>query len=495
VTDPTGRADEATGVGDIGRAAGRGLRWSLIGTIVMRIASFGMGLVLARLLTPSDYGAYAIALSATQFVMHVNDVGLIAAVVQWRGRFESMAPTATSLTIGCSFAVYGAFWLAAPSFAALAGSSQATPLVRLLTLTIIIDGLTAVRSASLMRNFQQDRLMAATGAGFVANFVTSIGLAVTGAGAYAFVLGQLAGCAVTGLVVFVVARVPFRLGMDREVAGKLLRFGLPLAASLGVEAVLMNADYVIIGRLLGVATLGYYLMAFNVSSWAVGLIGTAVRYVSIPAFSRLSDQDDDSLSLGVQRSMPALITVLTPVVVLMSLLAPELIDAFYGEQWSPSAPVLRYLMVLTGVRLIMSLGLDILTGSGATRLILWVNLAWATVLVPSLIVATRFGGIRGTAIAHVLIGSLVALPLGALALTKIGVRVGPILRASVRPLLAGGLAGLTAMITTSLVAAVVGGRPLVQLLAAGAVGTIVYGTVAWPGGWRWLIGKMARYGV
>jgi O-antigen/teichoic acid export membrane protein len=460
----------------------------------MRIASFGMGLVLARLLTPADYGAYAIALSATQFVMHVNDVGLIAAVVQWRGRFETMAPTATCLTIGCSLVVYGAFWLAAPSFAALAGSSQAAPLVRLLTLTIIIDGLTAVRSAALMRNFQQDRLMAATGAGFVANFIASIGLAVAGAGAYAFVLGQLAGCAVTGLVVMVVARVPFRIGLDRVVAGKLLRFGVPLAASLGVEAVLMNADYVIIGRLLGVATLGYYLMAFNVSSWAVGLIGTAVRYVSIPAFSRLSDQDDDSLSLGVQRSMPALITVLTPVVVLMSVLAPELINAFYGQEWSPSAPVLRYLMVLTGVRLITSLGLDILTGSGATRMILWVNLAWATVLVPALVVATRLGGIRGTAIAHALIGSLVAVPLGALALTRVGVRLRPILRASVRPLLAGGLAGGAALAMTGLVDMIADGRPLVRLLVAGGVGAVAYAAVVWPDGWRWLIGTMSRYG-
>lgn len=481
-------------MGDISRAAGRGLRWSLIGTIAMRIASFGMGLVLARLLSPSDYGAYAIALSATQFVMHVNDVGLIAAVVQWRGRFDRMAPTATSLTIGCSFGVYGVFWMAAPSFAALAGGSQATPLVRLLTLTIIVDGITAVRSASLMRNFQQDRLMAATGAGFVANFVTSIGLALADAGAYAFVLGQLTGCAVTGLVVFVVARVPFRLGLDRGVALKLLRFGLPLAASLGVEAILMNADYVIIGRLLGVTTLGFYLMAFNVSSWAVGLIGTAVRYVSIPAFSRLSDQDDGSLSLGVQRSMPVLITVLTPVVVLMSLLAPELITACYGEEWSPSAPVLRYLMILTGVRLLTSLGLDILTGTGATHLILWVNLAWAIVLVPSLVLATQLGGIRGTAIAHALVGSLVAVPLGALALTKVGVRIAPILRASVRPLLAGGLAGLTALITNSAVEAIIGDWPLARLLVAGAAGILGYGAVAWPGGWCWLVGTIASHG-
>jgi PST family polysaccharide transporter len=149
-----------------------------------------MGLVLARLLTPADFGIYAIALAATEFVMRINDVGLVAATVQWRGRLDEMAPTATTLAMLFSAAVYGIFWFAAPSFARLAGSPDAGPVVRLLTAVILIHGVAAVRVGAIMRRFQQDKITKATLAGFVVNAVLAIFLALYGAGPYSFAGGQ-----------------------------------------------------------------------------------------------------------------------------------------------------------------------------------------------------------------------------------------------------------------------------------------------------------------
>ena len=72
-------------VGSIGRRAGRGLRWALGGNLVMKVGSFALSLAMVRLLEPRDFGLYAVALAANAFLIHVNDVGLIAATVQWRG--------------------------------------------------------------------------------------------------------------------------------------------------------------------------------------------------------------------------------------------------------------------------------------------------------------------------------------------------------------------------------------------------------------------------
>src|SRR5262245_22435375 len=82
---------------EIGKAAGKGLGWSLLGTIGTKPLTFAVGIVLARLLSPADFGTYAIAAAACMLVMHINDVGLIAAVVQWRGKLSEVAPTATTL--------------------------------------------------------------------------------------------------------------------------------------------------------------------------------------------------------------------------------------------------------------------------------------------------------------------------------------------------------------------------------------------------------------
>jgi O-antigen/teichoic acid export membrane protein len=469
----TGAAEH---VSTIGRKAGRGLRWTLFGTLATKVGSFAMSLVLARLLVPEDFGLYAIALTATQFVIHVNDVGIIAATVQWRGRIEDMAATATTLAIVFSAAWYVLFWLAAPAFADLAGSPQATSVVRLLTATILVDGITAVRVAALQRSFRQDRLTMALMAGFVANATLAITLAANGSGPYSFVFGQLTASVVTGVLVMIFAGLPLKFGLDRAVTRRLVRFGVPLAVGLGVESVLMNADYVIVGHVLGTAAVGFYLLAFNVSSWVPGLIGTAVRYVSIAGFSRLAEDKPESLSLGVQRSMPLLFSAVLPIAVIMATLAPAIIQVLYGHEWAPAAAVLRYLTVLMVARMLTSLAFDILTSLGATRATVWLNLGWAVTLVPALLIGTRLDGIRGAAIAHAVIAVLVAVPLAILVLHRGGVHLRPVAPALVRPLLGALLAGAVMLV----LAKVLRDSLAVQLFVASAAGLLTYVLVVVP---------------
>jgi len=460
----------------IGRQAGRGLRWSLSGTLGMKVGSFAMGLVLARLLAPADFGTYAIALAATAVLMHINDVGLIAATVQWRGRLEDMAPTAATMAAIFASAIYGLFWLTAPAFSAAAGDRAAAPVVRLLALTIVIDGLTAVRSGTLMRTFQQGKLTVANAAGLSVNAIVAIGLAVAGAGPFSFAWGQLGGAFVTGVLVFAFARVPVRIGFDKVIARKLIRFGVPLAASLGVESVVLNIQFAVIGRITGATALGFFLLAFNVSSWAQTILGTAIRYVSVAGFSRLSEHNDEALSAGVQRSMPLLVTVVAPIVALTSVLAVPLVALLYGGPWAPAAPVLRVLVLLTLVRMVTGLATDVLMAAGATRATLWVNLGWAAALIPTLWWATEVDGIRGAAIAQSAIGFLVAVPLVAIALRRVGVVLAPVGPALVRPLLAAVLAGTVAVV----VARLAGPYPMVQLAIAGTAGVLAYIPVAVP---------------
>jgi O-antigen/teichoic acid export membrane protein len=463
-------------VDKIGRRAGRGLTWSLLGTFSTKLGSFALGLVLARLLTPADFGVYAVALAVTAFAMHVNDAGIIAACVQWRGKLEEMAPTGAAIAVLSSVFLYGVLWLAAPGFATLSGAPEATPVVRLLTLIIVVDGITAVRVAALLRRFEQDRLTKATMIGWLAGAAVTLPMAFAGAGAYSFASGGLATSVVTGALVFRMANLPIKLGFDREIAKKLFRFGLPLAASLGIEALLLNADYVIVGNVLGVAAMGYYLLAFNVSSWVPGLLGSAVRWVSVPSFSRLAEQDAETLALGVRRSVPLLLAAILPVAVVIAILSPQLVDFLYGEKWGPSAVALRYLMVLMVVRMLASLAFDILTALGSTRYTVWLNAGWAVALVPALWVGAHLDGIRGAAIAHGVVGVFVALPLAVWALRLAGVSLVSTLPALVRPTIGAAIAAAVIMLIDS----VVSGSSFVQLLLAGSAGLIVYILVVVP---------------
>jgi O-antigen/teichoic acid export membrane protein len=461
---------------DIARQAGRGLKWTISGQLAMKVGSFAMSLVLARLLAPADFGVYAIALAATAVLIHVNDVGLISATVQWRGRLEEMAPTASLMAAGFAAVIYGLFWFAAPAFASAAGDPAATTVVRLLALTIVIDGITAVRVGAIMRTFQQDKLTIAIAAGLVVNAAVAITLALRGAGAFSFAWGQVAAALVTGVVVMAVARVPVRLGFDRAIAGRLIRYGVPLAAGLGVEAIALNIQFAVVGRIAGSVALGFFLLAYNVSSWAQTILGTAIRYVSVAGFSRLSEHDDEALSAGVQRSMPLLVLVVAPIVTLTSVLAVPLVALLYGERWAPVAPVLQLLAFLTIARMVSNLATDVLMGAGATRASLYINLGWAAALIPALWWATTVDGIRGAAIAQSAVGFVVVIPLAAIALHRVGVTLRPIGRKLVRPLLSAVVAGVVALLVSRLV----GAQPLLQLMVGGTAAMLVYIPLAVP---------------
>src|SRR4029453_17675456 len=120
--------------------------------------------------------------------------------------------------------------------------------------------------------------------------------------------------------------------------------------------------------------------------------------------------DSATLSAGGQRCVPLLVTVLVPIAVLTAALAGPVVTVLYGGEWAPAAAALRFLMILTVVRVLTSFALGILLGAGAPRSTLVVNATWALALVPALIIGTRLDAIRGAAVAHAIVGLLVAMP-------------------------------------------------------------------------------------
>lgn len=468
--------ENAVEIESIGGKVGRGLGWGLLGNVATKVLSFATSLTLARLLVPHDFGVFAVAAAAAQFVLHINDIGLIPATVQWRGRLEEMARTAATIAASFSALVYVGFWFAAPAFATFSGVPEATAAIRVFTLTILVDGITAVRSAYLLRTFQQRRYVQANLAGVVANAAVAICMALAGTGAMSLATGQVASSVTTGVLVFLWARLPVELGIDWTIARKLMAYGIPLTLGLGVESILEQADKVVVGRIAGGTVLGFYALALSVSSWAPGFLGSAIRFVALPGFARLSEKNEESLSKGVQSVAPLMVLCLIPVAVLVAVLARPTIEFLYGPKWLPAAEPLRWLMILMIVRMLYSMVMDILMGTGATRWNLLTNLGWVVVVIPGLWVGTTVAGATGAAAANAIVGVLVALPLSVLALERVGVRVGPIGPRLVRPLLAGGLTGVVALALHT----VLGPNAFIQLAVAGTAGLVTYVATAVP---------------
>src|SRR5689334_3021321 len=131
-TKNAGDQQKSTRPGKISRA----LVLSFLNTVFGRIGTFLTGILLARLLVPEDFGAFAVALVALGALLAINELGVSLALVRWPGDPRQIAPTVTTISILSSCVLYAICWVAAPAFSAALGAPGATGVVRLLCASV-----------------------------------------------------------------------------------------------------------------------------------------------------------------------------------------------------------------------------------------------------------------------------------------------------------------------------------------------------------------------
>src|SRR5215475_11551176 len=390
-------APSPAGLGGLVR---RGLALSFLNTLVGRAGTVLVGIVLARLLAPEDFGVFAVALVALTAVLSMNELGVSLALVRWPGDPRRIAPTVMTISLVSSGVLYLGCLLAAGPFATAMGAPQAAGVVRLLCLSVLLDGLTATPAQLLTRDFEQGKRMVVDQVSFALSTGVTIWLAVAGHGAWSLAWGRLVGNVLSVLLLFRFAALWPRPGWDRRHAGELLRFGLPLAGASLLVFAMLNAGYVVVGPLLGTVALGFYLQAFNLSSWPVNVFSTSVRRVSLAAFSRLQDHPAALLAAAT-----------LPVCALLGLLATPLVSVVYGQRWAPAAQALQFLAVLGLIRVVVELLYDFLVAAGRSRQTMLLQGLWLALLVPALVVGAHLDALRGAALAQAAVAAGVVLPL------------------------------------------------------------------------------------
>jgi PST family polysaccharide transporter len=465
----------------LGERVRRGFTWSLANSVIRRVWTFVLGIVLARLLVPADFGIYAIALATLTILQSMNDLGTAVAVIRWQGDPARPARTATTISILGSIAMYALTFLLAPIIANQLDAPQAIPVLRVLTFAVVLDGFSGIPNALLERAFLQNRRFVANMSGIVVNAVVALSLAASGYGPWALAWGILAGNLTATIVIIALAPARPLPGWRTQDARALLAVGLPLAGASLLVFAMLNVDYLVLGSLVGAAALGLYLLAFNVSSWPSNLLTVAVRSVSIPAFSQLA-RTPDRLNARFTEILQLLLTVAFPVVVLLGVLGSRLIAIVYGDKWVPAATALVFLAGLSAVRVGLDLCYDYLVAVGKTRAVLSLQALWVVALVPGLIVGTNLGGIRGAAIAHLVVAFGLMAPAFAVTMHRAGLPLQPVGTALRLPVIAAAAMALVVVVVDQALPG-----DFQALLVGGVVGSIVYGSLVL----RWWRGRAA----
>jgi PST family polysaccharide transporter len=434
----------------LARKAAHALGFSFTNNALAKLATVGVGVVLARMLGPHSFGTYAVAYVASRVLVNLNDLGVNLAIVRWPGEPAEITPTVTSISVVASVACYTGCFFGAPWYAAAMGAPGATGVVRVVALVVVIDALAATPAGVLQRHFRQDlRIITDQVNVWLGTGLTML-LAWLNYGAMSLAIGRVAGCAAALVLLMIFSPLPLRAGFSRAVARPLLRFGAPLAASGMIVFAVGNADQLVAGRTLGVTTLGLFVLASNLSSWPVSMFSQPVRNVAPAAFARLRG-NPVAMRRGFITAAGLLGAVTLPLCLTMSGAARPLIGFVYGPRWLPAAQPLVWLGALASLQIFFELSYDYFVVLARTRVVFTMQLAWLIVLIPSLVAGAREGGIWGLALAEAAVAAGVILPWYLRELRRVG--IGPrALAARMRlPLAGGALAALAAAAAARLV--------------------------------------------
>lgn len=405
-----------------------GAAWSATARVGVQVCAVITTALVARMVSPSAYGLLGMAQVVTNFVSLLRDLGLGGAVVQRRELDDRLLSSLFWANLVVSVVCTVACWGAAPWAASFFREPHVTPVLRALSLALVLTGSSTIHLALLSRRLQFRTVAIAELSGAASGLVTAIALAVNDAGVWALVANWLVNSAVSTAIL--IAGTPWRPTLVfawsdvRTVAG----FSLNLTGFNVVNYFARNADAALIGRYLGNAALGYYQLAYTIMLLPVwGIAQQVVGRVLLPALSEV--QDDHARFREIYLHTCAAIAFITfPMMAGVGLLAEPFVDVLLGSQYRPVASVLAILAPVGMIQSVATTTGQIYTAKGRTDLMLLWGLTASTLFVLSFVVGLPFG-IEGVALSFAGMVLLLLYPVFAVPFRLVGLRVEDLFRA------------------------------------------------------------------
>lgn len=464
------RAFPAQGQGPLARRAVSAMLWSYGSFLSARLLTLLATALLARLLTPREFGEVALALVLLALLETLSHLGLAQALVL-QGRSEGgnqdddPADTAFFATVGLSAAV--ALIIAACGGAAAAFFDQPTLRAMLPVLggALLLRALGYTHYAIAQRELAFRQRSTAEIGEVLVRGLTGVGLALSGVGAWSLILAQVAGAVtfVASLWILVPWRPRWRV--RRAHLRRLVGFGSAVTGVDLLAAVITNVDYVVVGRTLGPAALGLYTLGFKVPELLVFSFALVADRVLFPVYAAVRRPE---LAAAVTQALRYVLHVSVGCTVAVALLARPLIAVLFGDQWATAVPAAQVLALYA-----LATALTIPAGSalkaiGRADVVLKIAVPWAaTAIVLVILAAPR--GITAVAVAQTVAACLAAATGLLVARRMLGLSLREVARAG-RPSLAAGAA-------MALTIAAVGRLDLPDpalLLLGGGAGAVTY---------------------
>lgn len=388
--------------------------------------------VLARLLTPEDFGLIAMVTVVVNFAQMFKDAGLSMATVQKDRISHEQISTLFWINIIISAFLGVCVLAASPLAAKFYGRPELAAVTAVLSISFIISGLMIQHQALLRRHMKFGTLAIIQITSQIITLVVTIILALFGWRYWALVGGSIStALAGTILTLFLCPWIPGRMKKGTGVRD-MLKFGGYLTGFNFINYFARNLDNILIGKYWGSQSLGLYSKAYDLLLLPISQITAPITAVAVPALSRLQNEPERFRNYYL-KAIKLIAYITMPLVAAMGVLSTEIVGLILGRQWFEAGPIFRILAVAALLQSVSTTVGWIYISLGRTRRMF----IWACIAVPltvlSIIIGLRWGAI-GVASGYAIYNVLLFYPSFSFALKHSPIRVGEVFSCISHPL-------------------------------------------------------------
>ncbi len=367
-----------------------GVIWNLLEKIGVQMIKLVLGVILARLLTPGDYGLIGMITVFIAISSIFIDSGFGLAYIQKKDADDVDASTIFYFNLFVSTTLFAVLWLAAPFIANFYDEEQLTQLIRVLAVVLIINSFGLIQITKLNKevNFKKKTILMLISA--VASGGAGIFAALQGFGVWSLVVQKITKSAIdsVGLWLFYKWRPLFVFSIAS--LKSLLSFST-WALFLGIlTAIFDNIYLIVIGKFFPAAQLGFYTKAKQFEQVASQTPSHAVGVVAFPVFSKLQD-DKVSLKKAIKKFSGHTMFFVAPLVAVLFVIAEPLFLLLLTDKWGPMIPYFKLLLIAGVLYPIHMVNVQVLSAQGKMKLNFNISMVKNSFRVLNIIIMYRFG--------------------------------------------------------------------------------------------------------
>lgn len=385
------------------------VRWTTFSMLSKAVLMLLQMAVLARLLTPGDFGLMALVAAVIAFAQIFSDMGISNAIIHHQKISQESLSSLYWVNVVASVVLMLLLMLLSPFVAAWYQEPRMQIILMLVSASFLITALGQQLRVMAEKNLRFQQLAIIELASALIGFVVSVSVVFAGGGVYALVAGMLTSVFIsTALYWWVLAegwRPMWRLRISeiREFMG----FGAYMVGFSLTNTVNLQADVLIGGRVLGANSLGAYSLPKDLSLRLAMIINPIVTRVGLPVMAK-AQGDKAQLKVIYLKTLLMTASVNFPLYLLIAVFAPEIVAIMFGAQWQNSVPLLRILAIWGLVRSTGNPAGSLVFAMGRAKLAFWWSLGLMVFLAPVYWVGAQYG-IQGLALAMLI--SMLAIPL------------------------------------------------------------------------------------